>query len=92
MNGGNKAAIYALITGVIVVATAMIILIVTFGIEKKQVVNHPGITLPSAEKLTTKDSGIKVELPGADWATHGGDLYNRRYSVLETITTKLLKI
>jgi glucose dehydrogenase len=42
-------------------------------------------------KLTTKDSGIKVELPGSEWSTHGGDLYNRRYSPLEAINVDTIK-
>jgi len=91
----NKAFFYALITSVIVVTTAMIILIVTMGQESEIDVVAPGITIAPVvdeeEKLTTKDSGIKVELPGTDWATHGGDLYNRRYSPLEEITTETIK-
>jgi quinohemoprotein ethanol dehydrogenase len=90
MVNGNKAIFYALIIGVFVVITAMIILIVTMGQEREIDLVAPGITTSPVvedEKLTTKDSGIKVELPGSDWAIHGGDLYNRRYSSLEAITT-----
>ena len=91
----NKAFFYALITGIIVVITAMVILVVTFGQKNDQVPVAPGITVSTTEEnddvLTTKDSGIKVELPGTDWAIHGGDLYNRRYSPLNDITTETIK-
>lgn len=91
----NKAFFYALITSVIVIITAMIILVVTMGQEEEIDVVAPGITIAPVDDedamLTTKDSGIKVELPGTEWATHGGDLYNRRYSPLEAITTETIK-
>lgn len=93
----NKGIFYALITGGIVVITAMVILVVTYGQkEVKNVLDSDEAVLSDSDKLendklTTKDSGIKVELPGSNWSTHGGDLYNRRYSQLDTVTTENVK-
>lgn len=93
----NKGIFYGLITGVIVVITAMVILIVTYGQkEVKDVLDSDEAVLSDSDrqendKLTTKDSGIQVELPGSNWSTHGGDLYNRRYSQLDTVTTENVK-
>lgn len=94
----NKGTFYALITGIIVVITAMAVLVVTYGPKEvvKDVLDSDEAVLSDSDtqkndKLTTKDSGIKVELPGSNWATHGGDLYNRRYSVLDTVTTENVK-
>lgn len=95
MKGENKAFLYAIITGVIVIFTAMSILIVTFGKDEvKDVMVSKGIVSSSGngeKELTTKDSNIKVETAGSNWSTHGGDLYNRRYSQLDRITTKNVK-
>jgi len=90
MSSGNKPALYALLASIIAVSIAMIILIVTHGQAPEKIVQISPIHVED-EKLTTRDSGIKVELPAGDWPTHGGDLYNRRYSVLETVTTDNVK-
>ncbi|MDX1772230.1 MAG: hypothetical protein R3328_11930, partial [Planococcaceae bacterium] len=82
----NNKAMYAIITGIIVVITALVILIVTYGPKEVKEIIDPNQDVAkdnNENKLTTKDSGIKVELPGSEWSTHGGDLYNRRYSPLE---------
>lgn len=90
----NNKAMYAIITGIIVVITALVILIVTYGPKEVKEIIDPNQDVAKdndENKLTTKDSGIKVELPGSEWSTHGGDLYNRRYSPLETINVDTIK-
>ncbi len=85
---------YAIITGIIVVITALVILIVTYGPKEVKEIIDPSQNIAKdndENKLTTKDSGIKVELPGSEWSTHGGDLYNRRYSTLEAINVDTIK-
>ena len=94
MQNENKMFFYALVTGGLVVLAAFIILIVTMGLPQTEEVAAPQVTIPPTndeEVLTTKDSGIKVELPGTDWSTHGGDYYNRRYSPLKAVTTETIK-
>lgn len=90
----NNKAMYAIITGIIVVITALVILIVTYGPKEVKEIIDPSQNIAKdndENKLTTKDSGIKVELPGSEWSTHGGDLYNRRYSTLEAINVDTIK-
>ncbi len=90
----NNKAMYAIITGIIVVITALVILIVTYGHKEVKEIIDPNQDVAKdndENKLTTKDSGIEVELPGSEWSTHGGDLYNRRYSPLEAINVDTIK-
>ncbi|MDX1771763.1 MAG: PQQ-binding-like beta-propeller repeat protein, partial [Planococcaceae bacterium] len=90
----NNKAMYAIITGIIVVITALVILIVTYGPKEVKDIIDPSQNVAKdndENKLTTKDSGIKVEFPESEWSTHGGDLYNRRYSPLEAINVDTIK-
>ncbi|MFJ7827762.1 PQQ-binding-like beta-propeller repeat protein [Psychrobacillus sp. NPDC096623] len=56
----------------------------------EEVVEDKKEDLKSDEKEAPNpsQSDIKVEYASTEWATHGGDYYNRRYSMLNQITTE----